>query len=111
MRLKSASYWIDYICMTPTEPEWHKKQQALLNNNNPIDNLVKSAMNFLDVHDLASINRINEDNAILHQQAVKKLYVYNPHDQIKQKVVTTQDGDRKLYINLTSVKSMSNEPE
>ena len=68
-------------------------------------------MNFLDVHDLASINRINEDNAILHQQAVKKLYAHNPHDQIKQKIINTQDGDRKLNINLTQMKSMSNEPE
>ena len=67
MRLKSAQYWVDYICLTPTEPEWHKKQQALLNNNNPIDSLVRSGMNFLDVHDLASVNRLNEDNAILHQ--------------------------------------------
>ena len=67
IRLKSANYWIDYICMLPTEPEWHKKQQAILNNNNPIDHLVKSGMNFLDVNDLASVNRINEDNAILHQ--------------------------------------------
>lgn len=30
-------------------------------------------MNFLDVSDLASVNRINEDNALLHQQAVQKL--------------------------------------
>lgn len=80
IRLKSANYWIDYICMLPSEPEWHKKQQAILNNNNPIDNLVKSGMNFLDVNDLASVNRINEDNAILHQQSVKKLNAQNPHD-------------------------------
>ena len=89
LRLKSASYWIDYICLTPSEPEWHKKQQAFLNNNNPIDTLIQKSMNFLDVHDLASINRINEDNAILHQQAVKKLYAFNPHNQIKQKIVAT----------------------
>lgn len=25
MRIKSAQYWIDYVCLTPTEPEWHKK--------------------------------------------------------------------------------------
>ena len=25
IRLKSATYWIDYVCMMPTEPEWHKK--------------------------------------------------------------------------------------
>jgi len=26
MRLKSAAYWIDYVILTPTEPDWHKKQ-------------------------------------------------------------------------------------
>ena len=84
---------------------------AILHNNNPVDTLVKAGMNFLDVNDLASVNRINEDNAILHQQSVKKLNIYNPHDQIKVKTVTTQDGDRKLNINLTDLKAMSNDAE
>ena len=66
IRLKSCAYWIDYVCMLPTEPEWCQKQQALLNNNNPIDSLTRSGMNFLDVSDLASVNSINEDNALLH---------------------------------------------
>lgn len=25
IRLKSCAYWIDYVCMSPTEPEWHRK--------------------------------------------------------------------------------------
>ena len=25
IRLKSCAYWLDYICMLPTEPEWHQK--------------------------------------------------------------------------------------
>lgn len=67
MRIKSCGYWIDYVCMLPTEPDWHKKQQALLNNNNPVDTLSVASMNFLDASDLASVNRINEDNALMHQ--------------------------------------------
>ena len=67
MRMKSCAYWIDYVCMLPTEPDWHRKQQALLNNGNPIDSLTRSGMNFLDASDMASVNRINEDNALLHQ--------------------------------------------
>ena len=66
IRLKPAAYWIDYICMLPTEPDWYKKQCAILYNNNPDDTLTRSSMNFLDVSDLASVNRINEDNALLH---------------------------------------------
>ena len=66
MRLKSAGYWLDYVCLEPLEPDWHKQQQAMLNHNNPIDSLLVSAINFLDVNDLASVNRVNEDNAIMH---------------------------------------------
>ena len=82
IRLKSCAYWIDYVCLKPSEPDWHRKQQAILFNNNPEDTLTRSGMNFLDVGDLASVNRINEDNALLHQQAIKKLSGYNPHDMV-----------------------------
>jgi hypothetical protein len=95
--------------MTPTEPEWHKKQQAILHNNNPSDSLLVSGINFLDVNDLASVNRINEDNAIVHQQTVKKLNVRNPHDNIKVKIVSTQGGDKKTNLNLTELKSRRND--
>lgn len=80
MRLKSASYWIEYVCMVPTEPDWHKKQQALLNNENPIDSLIVNGFNILDANDLASVNRIHEDSALLHQQMLKRLVKKNPHN-------------------------------
>lgn len=70
LRLKSSAFWIDYVAMTPNEPDWHQKQQALLNADNPIDTLLKSGFNFLDVNDLASVNRINEDNATMHMKNV-----------------------------------------
>ena len=25
IRIKSAQSWLDYVCLTPNEPEWHKK--------------------------------------------------------------------------------------
>lgn len=25
IRLKSCAYWIDYVCLVPTEADWHKK--------------------------------------------------------------------------------------
>ena len=31
-----------------------------------MDTLLQQALNFLDVNDLATVNRINEDNAHLH---------------------------------------------
>jgi hypothetical protein len=41
LRLKSAAYWIEYVALQPTEPDWHTKQQAILNNENPTDTLLK----------------------------------------------------------------------
>ena len=37
--------------------------------------------------------------------------MYNPHDQIKVKIVTSTNGDRKTNVNLTEKKSMGNESE
>jgi len=31
-----------------------------------MDELLKAGMNFLDVNDLATVNRVNEESAILH---------------------------------------------
>ena len=100
IRLKSSAYWIDYVCMTPFEPDWHRKQQALLNNGNPIDSLTRSGMNFLDSSDLASVNRINEDNALLHQQTIKKLQALNPHNMVIQRTLNSNDGEKKFAVNL-----------
>ena len=86
IRLKSASYWVDYISLMPNTPDWLKKQQSLLVTNNPIDTLLRSSLDFLDVNDIASVNRINEDNAILHQQTLKRLAQSNPHELINIKV-------------------------
>jgi hypothetical protein len=44
------------------------RQAAILATDNPIDSLLKSAMNFLDVNDLATVNKILEETARLHQQ-------------------------------------------
>ena len=58
-------------------------------------------MNFLDVSDLASVNRINEDNALLHQQMIQKLVNNNAHNMIIHKTQSSaNDGERKIAINL-----------
>lgn len=62
LRLKSAAGWIEYVALTPSIPDWQLKQQAILNSENPIDSLLKSGFNYLDVNDMATVNRINEDN-------------------------------------------------
>lgn len=72
-RLKTCSYWIDYVCVFPKIPTHSMKQAALLATDNPVDSLLTSAMNFLDVNDLATVNKILEETARLHQQQTKEL--------------------------------------
>jgi hypothetical protein len=81
-RLKSCGYWIDYVCLTPTQSDWDKKQESIINHNNQIDSLLANGMNMLDTNDLATINKINEDMAILHQNTVRRVFEKNPHDFI-----------------------------
>jgi hypothetical protein len=65
-RLKSSTYWIDYVCVYPKVPAHIQKQAAYLSTDNPIDSLLRSALNFLDVNDLATVNKILEETARLH---------------------------------------------
>jgi hypothetical protein len=67
MRLKSAAHWIDYVALTPTQPEWQLKQQASYADQT-VDSLLKTSMAFLDINDLATINHIIESTANLHQE-------------------------------------------
>lgn len=77
--MKSAEWWVGYICLTANEPDWLRKQNAVLNHENPPDSLVRSALNLLDVNDLASLQRITEDNCILNLQNISKIARNNPH--------------------------------
>ncbi len=72
IRLKGCGSWIDYVCLEPQIPGYLEKQAAFLSTNNPIDSLLKSAINFLDVHDLATTNRIIEETARAHQASQKE---------------------------------------
>ncbi len=74
LRLKGCGYWIDYVCLVPTQNDWDKKQEGILNNNNPIDSLIVNGMNLLDANDLATVSKINEELALLHQSTVKRMF-------------------------------------
>jgi hypothetical protein len=63
LRLKTSVHWLCYIGFTATKEDWYLKQEAMLNCDNPDDTLLKNVFDFLDVNDLATINRISEDSA------------------------------------------------
>jgi len=55
IRLK-ASPWIEYVSVYPRISDRQRRQDALLSSeDNPIDQMLVGAMNFLDVNDLASL--------------------------------------------------------
>ena len=57
---------------------------------------------FLDVADVATVNRINEENTQLHLRNIKQLAKYNPHDQISKVAFMTSDGDKHINIDKMS---------
>jgi hypothetical protein len=63
-------------------------------------------MNFLDVNDLATVNRINEDNASLHISNVQKLAKFNPHNKIVKAKVSTGSGANETGDKFTNIDTM-----
>jgi hypothetical protein len=54
---------------------------AILGNVVKNDSLLVSAMNYLDVNDLATVNSINEDTASEHRKAIERQNdPLNPHN-------------------------------
>lgn len=66
IRLKSCGFWIDYVCLTPSQTDWDRKQESILTNHNPVDTLLANGMNMLDTNDLQTINKVHEELAQLH---------------------------------------------
>jgi len=65
-----ASYWLEYICFSPTIDPLYKKQSLLFQVK--ADNLLDSYFNFLDVNDCSAVNKILDDASILHTQRAQK---------------------------------------
>lgn len=62
----------------------------MLNANNPIDSLLKQAMEFLDVNDLSSISRIVEETSRTHSESQKDL---SKVERKNVKKIQTIDGE------------------
>ena len=100
MRMKSALDWLCYVCLSPSRPDWLKKQLAVLSNTDKVDTLLTNAFNFLDVNDLASVNQINEDSASEHRKNIDRIIdPNNPQNQFRSKFVGTQEGEQTIYMN------------
>jgi hypothetical protein len=65
-------------------------------------------MNFLDVNDIASVCRIIEDNASLHEKNIMSLRECDPNDQLIYKTISTTDGEKKITIDKMPIKMSQN---
>ena len=81
----------------------------MLNCDNPVDTLLKNVFDFLDVNDLATINRISEDSAHQHKETITKLQQGNPHDRARKVMHTTSDGEKAILIDPLNLVNSKNE--
>lgn len=70
-KLRNAD-WLDYVCFSPNVPEVIKQQNCILSDkDNHLDALLKSALEFADVNDSNSVNKILDDASNAHILKVK----------------------------------------
>jgi hypothetical protein len=73
--LKKAD-WLQYICWFPMISEFLVRQNNILSNQteNPIDSLLVSAFEFVDVNEAGAANKILEDSATSHVKKVRSYF-------------------------------------
>lgn len=107
-KLRNAD-WLDYVCFSPNVPEVIKQQNCILSDkDNHLDALLKSALEFADVNDSNSVNKILDDASNAHILKVK-----NCQQKIKEGKLPFQVIKGK-EINTTGVKDSllkATEPE
>jgi len=75
--------WLRFVCWQPEVSDFVKTQNQVLSSleENPIDSLLLSAFEFIDVNEAGASNKILEDSATAH---VKKVRGY--FSEISQRV-------------------------
>ena len=71
-KVKKAD-WLQYVCWNPSIPDIQKKQNHIFSSmdENPIDSLLLSAFEFIDVNEAGAANKILEDSATAHVRKVR----------------------------------------
>ena len=64
-KMKKAD-WLDMVIFTPNVQDYIKRQSNYLNSSSNLDGLLESALNFLDINDSASVNKILEESSSTH---------------------------------------------
>ena len=74
-KLKSAD-WLKYVCWQPHVHDEIKRQNNRLSNHidNPLDKLLVSAFELVDVNEAGAVNKILEDAATAHVRQVREYF-------------------------------------
>lgn len=82
--------WLRYVCWQPTISEVLKRSNNLLSSveENPVDSLLLSAFEFIDVNESGAANKILEDSATAHVRKVRGYFT-----DLSQKNTKTAHAD------------------
>jgi hypothetical protein len=103
--------WLDYVCFTPNVPEISKQQNCILSGKeNPVDSLLKSALEFTDVNDSVSVNKILDDATNAHAKKVRECQKKIKEGKNPIKVISGKDqgtkGLKESLIKATDPESL-----
>jgi len=68
--------WLEYVCWQPSVHDSVKRQNNIFSNHfeNPIDSLLQSSFDFIDVNEAGATNKILEDASLSHLRKVKQYF-------------------------------------
>jgi hypothetical protein len=89
-KLKKSD-WLQYVCWLPNVSDTVKRANFWLSNpdENPIDSLLLSAFEFVDVNEAGASNKILEDSATAHVRKVRNYFT-----DLSQKVQKVRYADK-----------------
>ena len=89
-KLKKSD-WLQYVCWLPNVSDTVKRANFRLSNSdeNPIDSLLLSAFEFVDVNEAGASNKILEDSATAHVRKVRNYFT-----DLSQKVQKIKYADK-----------------
>ena len=98
IRLKACP-WIEHVVVLPKIPDWQRRQDAILNSeDNPIDTLLRGALDFLDVNDLASVNLVIAEASGIHLELIEKQKLLEEkvkRSKVSKKIQASEAKDSK----------------
>ena len=110
-KLKRAD-WLQYVCWQPAVDDVIKRQNNRLSNveDNPIDALLLSAFEFVDVNENGAANKILADSASAHVSKVKA-YFTETSQSIEREARPDPNDTIEMILKKAALGEGANKPE